>query len=100
MCKYFSVTILKSLTPVFSLVRSQERISPGAPGLLQGGISLHLTAPAQGLVSGSHVQRKLWAQAGAVVDVLTLENLTLESCATHMNFDRRNTGLHFLKANE
>lgn len=76
---------------------SRREFSPGAPGLLQGCISLRLAAAVQGLVLGSHVQKKLQAQGGALVDVLTLENLTLKSCATHMNFERRNTGLYFLK---
>lgn len=31
------------------------------------------------------------------MDVLTLENLTLKSCAMHMNFEGRNIGVYFLK---
>lgn len=31
------------------------------------------------------------------MDVLTLENLTLKSYATHMDFERRNSGFYFLK---
>lgn len=100
-----SGVILKSLTPVFSLVGAQWGVTRGSsqdwifPGLLQDCTPLHWRAPAQGLVSASHVQRKLWAQ-GAFMDVLTHENLTFKSCATHTNFERRNTRFYFLNENK
>lgn len=97
---HLSGMILKSLTPFPWWGHSGE--SQGEQDFPRPSARLHPVhwrAPAQGLVSASHVQRKLWAQ-GAFMDVLTHENLTLRSCATHMNFERRNTGVYFLNENK